>query len=192
MGEWARNRSPDPEDAGLEIRLAARNLLFASPKRYLRAMKGWPLDFKDLPEPAIPLERSFDGFLGLEWLELTPTSARVRFEVRENLKQSLGLLHGGIYSAVAETVASTATFHAVWPDGFIGLGSRNAARFLRPITGGHALVEAEVKHSDDHKCFWTHEFWDDEHRLCALVDVTVAVRRPPSGVSGSETGKTDR
>ena len=72
--------------------------------------QGWsprdsPWDLSDVPVPLIDLSRTFEGFLDLEWLELTPEVARVRFEVRENLKQPLGLLHGGIYSAVAETVA---------------------------------------------------------------------------------------
>ena len=45
----------------------------------------------------IPLEQTFEGWFGLEWLALTRESAHVRFEVRENLKQPLGLMHGGIY-----------------------------------------------------------------------------------------------
>ena len=79
---------------------------------------GLPLGARDAAGAADrPLERTFEGFLGLEWLELTETSARVRFQVRESLKQPLGLLHGGIYCAVAESVASVATVRAVWRDG---------------------------------------------------------------------------
>ena len=95
-----------------------------------------PWDRATLPSPVIPLDRTFEGFLGLEWVELTLESAHVRFEVRENLKQPLGLMHGGIYSAVAETVASVATVNNVWRDGFIGSGLSNYASFLRPITDG--------------------------------------------------------
>ena len=93
-----------------------------------------PWDLERCPVPLIDLERTFEGFLGLEWLELTRELARVRFEVRENLKQPLGLLHGGIYSAVAETVASVATVRAVWEEGLIGSGLSNSASFLRPVT----------------------------------------------------------
>ena len=141
-------------------------------------MKGWqPPDLEGLPT-LIPLERTFEGFLGLEWLELTATSASVRFEVRENLKQSLGLLHGGVYSAVAETMASVATFRVVWEDGFICSGSRNAANFLRPITGGQARAVGELRFRDEREWFWGHHFYDAKDRLCAVVDVTISVRRP--------------
>jgi 1,4-dihydroxy-2-naphthoyl-CoA hydrolase len=133
-------------------------------------------DRASLPDPVIPLERSFEGWLGLEWLELTHDSAHVTFQVRENLKQPLGLLHGGIYSAVAETVASVATVNAVWKDGYVGAGLSNYASFLRPVTGGTLDVTARLRGHDDREWTWTHEFRDERDRLCALVDVTIAVR----------------
>ena len=132
-----------------------------------------------LPDPVIPLERSFEGWLNLEWLEVEPDSAHVRFEVRENLKQPLGLMHGGIYSAVAETVASVATVAAVWDDGYIGAGLSNYASFLRPITEGKVDVIATLCGHDDREWTWRHEFRDERENLCALVDVTIAVRPAP-------------
>ena len=124
----------------------------------------------------IPLENTFEGFLGLEWHELTERSALVSFQVRDNLKQPLGLLHGGIYCAVAETVASVATVRAVWRDGLTGSGLSNTASFLRPITAGTVHVAARCRHRNDREWLWSHEFRDDQDRLCALVDVTIATR----------------
>jgi uncharacterized protein (TIGR00369 family) len=139
-----------------------------------------PWDLSDFPLPLIDLSRTFEGFLDLEWLELTSEVARVRFQVRENLKQPLGLLHGGIFSAVAETVASVATVRAVWEDGMIGSGLSNSASFLRPVTSGTVHVLARCRGHDDREWLWSHEFRDDQHRLCALVDVTIAVRPLPA------------
>jgi uncharacterized protein (TIGR00369 family) len=139
-----------------------------------------PWDRASLPSPLIPLENTFEGFLDLDWLELTPESAHVRFKVRENLKQPLGLLHGGIYAAVAETVASVATVNNVWRDGFIGSGLSNYASFLRPVTGGTLDVFAKLRGHDDREWTWGHEFRDEQGRLCALVDVTIAVRPAPT------------
>ncbi len=138
-----------------------------------------PWDRASLPAPVIPLANTFEGFLGLEWVDLTETSAHVRFTVRENLKQPLGLMHGGIYSAVAETVASVATVNNVWRDGFIGSGLSNYASFLRPITSGTVDVQAALRGHDDREWTWGHEFRDAQDRLCALVDVTIAVRPAP-------------
>jgi len=138
-----------------------------------------PWDLTGFPVALIDLSQTFEGFLGLEWLELTNEVARVRFDVRQNLKQPLGLLHGGIYSAVAETVASVATVRAVWEEGKTGSGLSNSASFLRPVTGGTVNVSARCRGHDDREWLWSHEFRDDRDRLCALVDVTIAVRPMP-------------
>jgi 1,4-dihydroxy-2-naphthoyl-CoA hydrolase len=135
-----------------------------------------PWDSGELPVPLLALERTFEGFLGLEWVELSDEHAHVRFAVRENLKQPLGLLHGGIYSAVAETIASVATVRAVWREGMTGSGLSNSASFLRPVTAGVVEVSARRRGRDDREWVWGHEFRDQEERLCALVTVTIAVR----------------
>jgi 1,4-dihydroxy-2-naphthoyl-CoA hydrolase len=138
--------------------------------------RPWSPAGDDLPAPLIPLERTFEGFLGLDWLELTEELAHVRFEVRENLKQPLGLLHGGIYSAVAETLASVATAFAVWKDGYTAAGMSNSASFLRPVTDGtvEAICRRRSRKAD--RWLWSTEFIQHQARLCALVDVTIAVR----------------
>ncbi|HZE04010.1 MAG TPA: PaaI family thioesterase [Solirubrobacteraceae bacterium] len=139
-------------------------------------MNGWPWDDDALPEPLLPLASTFEGFLELDWQTLTPDSAAVRFAVRDNLKQPLGLLHGGIYSAVAETVASVATAASVWREGMTVSGLSNSANFLRPVTAGTVQVSARCRHHDEREWLWSHEFRDGRERLCALVDVRIAVR----------------
>jgi len=139
-------------------------------------MSDWPWGSDTLPSPAIPPERTLEGFLGLEWIELTSTSAHVRFRTRENLMQPFGLLHGGTVSAVAESVASAATVSAVWCDGLTVAGLSNTASFLRPITSGTVDVAALLRHRDQREWLWSHEFRDERRKLCAIVDVLIAVR----------------
>jgi 1,4-dihydroxy-2-naphthoyl-CoA hydrolase len=138
-----------------------------------------PWDLAELPGPLLPLENTFEGFLGLEWVELTPTSAKARFQVRDNLRQPLGLLHGGIFSAVAETIASVATVAAVWREGKTGSGLSNTASFLRPVLSGTVEVTATLRGHDDREWLWSHEFRNDQGKLCAIVDVVFAVRPAP-------------
>ena len=145
-------------------------------------------DRASLPSPVLALERTFEGFLELDWAELTATSAHVRFRVRDNLKQSLGLLHGGIFCAVAETIASVATVNEVWRDGYSGSGLSNSASFLRPITAGVVDVTASMRHRSQREWLWSHEFRDERGRLCALVDVTIAVRPAPAELLAARAG----
>ena len=142
-------------------------------------MSGAAAPWDRLPEPVIPIARTFEGFLDLNWLELELDSVHVQFQVRENLKQPLGLMHGGIYAAVAETVASVATVNNVWREGFIGSGLSNYSSFLRPITDGVVDVHARLRGHDEREWTWGHEFRDERGNLCVLVDVTIAVRPAP-------------
>jgi acyl-coenzyme A thioesterase PaaI-like protein len=64
----------------------------------------------------------------------------------------------------------------------IGSGLSNHASFLRPVTDGPVNVAARCRHHDEREWLWGHEFRDEQDRLCALVDVVIAVRplrRPP-------------
>ena len=135
-----------------------------------------PWESGELPQPLIPFERTFESFLGLEWIDLTGEFAHVRFEARENLKQPMGLLHGGIYSAVAETVASIATAREVWREDLMVSGLSNFANFLRPVTGGWVDVTARLRGRGATEWLWSEEFRNGHGRPCALVDVTIAVR----------------
>jgi 1,4-dihydroxy-2-naphthoyl-CoA hydrolase len=139
-------------------------------------MSDWPWDSDLLPKPLLPVETTFEGFLGLEWDEVSADSAAVHFMLRDDLRQPLGLMHGGVYSAVAETVASVATAMAVLHNGMTVSGLSNSAHFLRPVTEGSVRVNARCRHHDEREWLWSHEFRDDRDRLCAIVDVLIAVR----------------
>jgi 1,4-dihydroxy-2-naphthoyl-CoA hydrolase len=138
--------------------------------------RAQPWEGEELPAPVIDVARTFEGFLDLEWLSLTDDAVHVRFTVRENLLQPLGLLHGGIYSAVAETLASVATARAVWRDGYYVSGLANSASFLRPVTAGVVDVQGRLRGHDEREWLWSHDFRDEQGRLCSIVDVTIAAR----------------
>ncbi len=139
-------------------------------------LSPWEQLSAELPASVIPLERTLDGFLDLEWLELSEDIARARLVVRDDLKQSLGLVHGGVYSAVAESLASVGTIYGVWRDGSIASGMSNRASFLRPVLGGTLEAVSTCRGRDDDRWVWNTDFTDEQDRLCAIVEVTIAVR----------------
>ncbi|HEX3802405.1 MAG TPA: PaaI family thioesterase [Solirubrobacteraceae bacterium] len=120
--------------------------------------------------------RGFDAFYGLEILEITPESARARLVVQDFHKQAFGLVHGGIYAAVAESLASVATAAVVLPDGNVASGMSNQTSFLRPVTAGTIHATAVRKHAGRTTWVWEVEMSDDQGRLCALSRMTIAVR----------------
>jgi uncharacterized protein (TIGR00369 family) len=126
-----------------------------------------------------PLEETLDGTLGFEALETGEQRARGRVEVADRLRQPYGLVHGGVYAALSESITSRATHEAVASDGMIATGMSNDTSFLRPITVGAVHAEARRRHRGRTTWLWEVELTDDEGRLCALSRVTIAVRPAP-------------
>ena len=121
-------------------------------------------------------ERTLEGVLGFDLLDVGEELARGRFEVTDSVRQPFGLVHGGAYAALAESLASVATYAAVAPDGMIAVGQSNHTSFLRPVTEGSVHAEARRRHRGRTTWVWEVDFSDDEGRLCALSRVTLAVR----------------
>ncbi len=118
----------------------------------------------------------FDGLLGLKLTELGDGLARGELAVRDQLKQPYGLVHGGVFATIAESLASLATALAVARDGRQAMGQANQTSFLRPITAGTIHGVARARHRGRSSWVWDVEITDDAGRLCALTRMTVAVR----------------
>lgn len=118
----------------------------------------------------------FDELIGTEWGETSAERATATLAVAERHKQPVGLVHGGVYCALAESVASRATALEVLGDGDLALGMSNNATFLRPVTAGTIHVEATRRHGGRSTWIWDVECRDDKGRLCAINRVTIAVR----------------
>jgi uncharacterized protein (TIGR00369 family) len=121
----------------------------------------------------------FDRLYGLEITELGDGVVRGRVRVRDEIKQPAGLVHGGLYAAVAESLATNGTALAVVPAGNTAMGLSNQTSFLRPITQGTVSAVARARHRGRTTWVWEVELADDQGRLCALTRVTVAVRPIP-------------
>jgi 1,4-dihydroxy-2-naphthoyl-CoA hydrolase len=131
--------------------------------------------------PKLPIrgDQGFDALYGLEVTELTDELVCGRVLVREELKQPAGLVHGGVYASIAESLASYGTAFGVMPEGKIAMGLSNQTSFLRPITEGTIHAKAIRKHRGRSTWVWEVEISDDRDRLCVLTRMTIAVRELP-------------
>lgn len=121
----------------------------------------------------------FDALIGTEWLSDDPDDARARIPIRDDLRQPVGLMHGGVMSSLVESVCSRATALAVMDDGMAAMGQSIAVSFIRPITAGHAEVKARARHRGRTTWVWDAEVLNADGRLCALAQMTIAVRPRP-------------
>lgn len=135
-----------------------------------------------MSHPALPfqVDQGFNGLIGLELTELTDEIVAGTVVVRDELKQPLGLVHGGVYASIAESLASFGTGMAVVAEGKVAMGLSNQTSFLRPITQGTIHARATRRHRGRTTWVWEVEIFDDDGNLCVLTRMTVAVREIPS------------
>jgi uncharacterized protein (TIGR00369 family) len=128
-------------------------------------------------ELRVPVEQAFDAAIGLV-VEETDEVGRLRahLAVRPAVCQPMGIIHGGVYAAIAESLASMGTARGVLAEGRVPLGMSNNTSFLRPVSEGSVHGEAVAIHRGRMTWVWDVEMRDDHARLCATSRVTIAVR----------------
>jgi uncharacterized protein (TIGR00369 family) len=92
--------------------------------------------------------------------------------------QPMGLVHGGVYAAVAESLASIGTGYAVMAEGKAAMGMSNNTTFMRPATEGTIHGVATAIHRGRTTWVWDVEIRNDDGKMCAVSRVTIAVRDP--------------
>ena len=130
----------------------------------------------EAPPTVVPLDRTLDATLGFELEQMSAELAVGTVTVEDRVRQPMGLLHGGVFAALAESLASAATFFAVSGGGEVAVGLSNHTSFVRPVTEGTVRAEARRRHRGRTTWIWEVDFTDDQDRLCAMTRVTMAVR----------------
>jgi 1,4-dihydroxy-2-naphthoyl-CoA hydrolase len=123
---------------------------------------------------------TLEEVLGLELVELGEDRATGRFAVSDAVRQHLGIVHGGVYASLAESLASHATHTVVSTEGNAAMGLSNVTNFLRPVTDGEVHGDATCCHRGRTTWVWDVRLTDSAGRLCAISRVTVAVRPAPT------------
>ena len=130
--------------------------------------------------PSAP-ETHLEETLGIEGFEFDgEATARGRMPVSDAIKQPFGIVHGGAFASLAESVCSRGTYEAVGPEN-IAMGQSNETTFLRPATEGTIEAVATARHRGRTSWVWDVEMTDSEGRLCALTRMLIAIRPMPGG-----------
>jgi 1,4-dihydroxy-2-naphthoyl-CoA hydrolase len=129
------------------------------------------------PQPDAILPQNFtapfDSELGLQFTELSPDRARAQLEVRPKLLQPMGLVHGGVYCSIIESMASVAAYTWLNANGDGGnvVGVNNNTDFLRSISSGMVYGTAEPIHRGRRQQLWLVTITDDSDRVVARGQV---------------------
>ena len=118
------------------------------------------------------LTAPFDTELGLVFTELGPDGAKAQLDVKPSLLQPMGIVHGGVYCSVIESMASVSAF--VWLSGHGGgnvVGVNNNTDFLRAISSGTVYGVSEPLHRGRRQQLWLVTIKDEKDRIVARGQV---------------------
>ena len=114
----------------------------------------------------------FDTELGLTYLEMTPDGGRARLELTDKLLQPWGIVHGGVYCSVIESLASVSAH--VWlteNGGGTVVGVNNNTDFLRAIKSGTVTATSTPIHRGRRQQLWLITITDADDRVVARGQV---------------------
>lgn len=126
------------------------------------------------PTSAHSAHVGFDHHIGFVLVSATPDEAVGTLEVRPELLQPFGLLHGGVLCSVVESLGSWAG--AVWlGDRGTVVGTSNHTNLLRSAGVGDRLTaRATPVHRGRSQQLWSVEVRDERDRLIAKGELRLA------------------
>ncbi|BBY15925.1 PaaI family thioesterase [Mycolicibacterium litorale] len=114
----------------------------------------------------------YDRELGLTYLEVTPDGGRAQLTITDKLLQPWGIVHGGVYCAVVESLASVSAH--VWLSANGGgtvVGVNNNTDFLRAISSGTVTAVSTPIHRGRRQQLWLITITDENDKLVARGQV---------------------
>ncbi|WP_124707479.1 PaaI family thioesterase [Gordonia insulae] len=128
--------------------------------------------------------RGLDSSLGLQLSEVGGDRVVATLELSEKHHQPFGIVHGGVYCAVAESVASVSAFTWLQVTGIGGtaVGVNNNTDFLKSISSGTLSVESAPIHRGRRQQLWRVTMTDDQGRVIATSQVRLQNVELPEGV----------
>lgn len=116
---------------------------------------------------AVPYAR----FLGLKLGEVQPGQVSIHLDVREELKQNQGVVHGGAVASLIDTASAFAVLTQIAVNERVTTTDLTI-HYLRPITAGRMTATARTVRGGRRLFVLSVEVTDDQERLVATALTT--------------------
>lgn len=121
----------------------------------------------DFAEQANALKGGFNNAIGLDFLRVTTEEVVAEVTVEAHHHQPYGLVHGGVYSGIIETLCSTGAAIVALERGQTAVGQENSTSFIRAVREGTITGRAIPLSKGRRSQVWEAEIRDDQDRLVA-------------------------
>ena len=119
------------------------------------------------------MSAGFDDVLGLKVLDLTPDGGTAQLTIKDDLLQPWGIVHGGVYCTIVESLASISahTWLNAEGDGGTVVGVNNNTDFLRSVSSGTVTAVSTPIHRGRRQQLWLITITDEDDRVVARGQV---------------------
>ncbi|MEM9455999.1 MAG: PaaI family thioesterase [Myxococcota bacterium] len=141
----------------------------------------------DLADHTAMLNARLGGFeraLGLRFTRATAEEVQAEVPVGPHLLQPYGLVHGGVYASIAETLCSVGAALWAMPSGKTTVGLENSTSFLRAARGGTLVGRATPVHRGQRTQVWEVEILDDQGARVATGRVRMMMLDQGAALAG--------
>ena len=113
---------------------------------------------------------NLDNFLGHEMIEIKENFVKSKLKIEDHHKQPMGLVHGGIYATLSETLCS---YGANFLDRGVYVGVNNNTDFLTSVESGEIICIAEPIKVGRSYQLWESKIYHND-KLCAVSKVRLS------------------
>jgi len=126
----------------------------------------------------------FERALGLVFTRITQDELVAEVPVAAHLTQPYGLVHGGVYASIVETLGSAgAAIHAM-PAGRTSVGLENTTSFVRAVRSGKLVATATPIHRGRASQVWQVDIRDGAGKLAATGRLRTLSLEPGAAIAG--------
>jgi len=126
----------------------------------------------------------YNRAMGLRFIEAAEDRFVAELEVEERHLQPYGLVHGGVYAGMIESLCSTGAALSVWNEGKSAVGLENTTTFLRAVRSGILRGTARPLVLGRRSHVWEASIQDDRRRRVAAGRVRLMVLEPGAEADG--------
>ena len=126
----------------------------------------------------------YNKVMGLSFVTAAPDELVAELEVGDQHLQPYGLVHGGVFAGMIETVCSVAAALNVYAEGRSAVGLENTTAFLQAVRSGILRCRARPLIRGRRSHVWEAEVRDGGDRLAAVGRVRLLVLEQGASVEG--------
>jgi len=119
---------------------------------------------------------SFIDYIGITFTKYRAGYVSGTIELAPHHLQPAGVVHGGVYISLAETLAGAGSMLLVGEEGKIAFGTAVNSHHIASAKGGEIIAEAELIYKGIFKHIWDVKISDRNGKLISMSRVTNSIK----------------